>query len=89
MISIKRISKDDVLRTAIREKNELLINYLLEKYQDFNANYQILAALESNNFKLVDYFGKKVNLQKEYNFWRDLIPKEMKVYIGNKYNIVL
>ena len=89
MISIKRVSKDDILWNAISSKDEFLINYLLEKYQDFNANHQIVAALEANNFKLVDHFAAKgVNLQERYNFWYNSIPAEMKVYISNKYNIV-
>ena len=90
MISKRSVSNDDVLRNAIDLNNEFLINYLLEKYQDFNADYQILSALQTNNFRLVDYFAAKgVDLQERYNFWKSLIPTEMRKYIANKYNIVL
>ena len=88
MISERRVFKDDILSNAIRIKNEQLINYLLEKYQDFNANFLIFSALSSNNFKLVDYFVTKgLDLQERYNLWKRLTPIEMKNYIADKYNI--
>ena len=90
MISERRVFKDDILSNAINIKNDHVINYILEKYQDFNANYAILFALGSNNFKLVDYFvAKGVDLHERYNFWKELTPIEMKKYIADKYNIVV